>query len=225
MSLPFLGHGMVRYVAQSFEILTPIDGAEILRRIEQAGRICYKSENMISEDSHFRFAKMLLERQYLSVIEHVSISVKFITNRGVSHELVRHRLASYSQESTRYCNYSKGKFGSEITVIDQRALLPDEDTYAIWQQAMENAEASYLQLVGAGVAPQIARDVLPTDLKTEIIMTANLREWRVVFGLRTSEAAHPNIRELMAGLLAEFQRQIPVLFDDISLGTLETENQ
>jgi thymidylate synthase (FAD) len=206
---------MVRYIGQSFEITTPIDGDDVLRRIEQAGRICYKSEDAISPDSHVRFASMLLTNEHFSVIEHVNVTVKFITNRGVSHELVRHRTASYSQESTRYCNYAKGKFGSEITVIDQQDVLPDPSHYELWKIAMEDAERSYMALIDAGVAPQIARGVLPTDLKTEIIVTANLREWRHILELRTSDAAHPNIRWLMNGLLAEFKEKIPVLFDDL----------
>ncbi|MHA1370558.1 MAG: FAD-dependent thymidylate synthase [Promethearchaeota archaeon] len=206
---------MVRYVNQSFQILTPLDGAEMLKRVELAGRTCYKSEDHISADSYLKFSKMLIDRGHLSVIEHVYITVKFISNRGFSHELVRHRTASYSQESTRYCNYSKGKFGNEISVINQRELLKNDDDYELWKKAMENAEVSYMALIKNGVAPQVARGVLPIDLKTEIIITANLREWRHILKLRTSESAHPNIRSLMKKLLFEFKQKIPVIFDDI----------
>jgi thymidylate synthase (FAD) len=206
---------MVKYVPQSHEILSTIDGNDVLKRIEQAGRICYKSEDMVSADSHVRFAKMLLDREHFSVIEHVNVTVRFVTNRGVTHELVRHRTASYSQESTRYCNYSKGKFNGEIAVIDQKDLFTDPAHYKLWKDAMEEAERSYMELVERGVSPQVARGVLPTDLKTEIIVTANLREWRHIFELRTSEAAHPNIRSLMKVLLAEFKQKIPIIFDDI----------
>jgi thymidylate synthase (FAD) len=169
----------------------------------------------VSADSHVRFARMLVGREHFSVIEHVNVTVKFVTNRGVTHELVRHRTASYSQESTRYCNYTKGKFNGEIAVIDQKELFADPAHYKIWKDAMAEAERSYIELVERGVAPQIARGVLPTDLKTEIIVTANLREWRHIFEMRTSEAAHPNIRSLMKGLLAEFKKNIPLIFDDI----------
>jgi len=206
---------MVKYVPQSHEILTAIDGNEVLKRIEEAGRICYKSEDMIAADSHIRFAKMIVGREHFSVIEHVNVTVKFVTNRGVTHELVRHRTASYSQESTRYCNYAKGKFDGEIAVIDQRDLFADPAHYKLWKDAMAEAERAYMDLIEHGVSPQVARGVLPTDLKTEIIVTANLREWRHILELRTSEAAHPNIRALMKGLLADFKQKIPVIFDDI----------
>jgi thymidylate synthase (FAD) len=206
---------MVKYVPQSHEILTPIDGSDVLKRIEQAGRICYKSEDLSTADSHLRFARMIVGREHFSVIEHVNVTVKFITNRGVTHELVRHRTASYSQESTRYCNYAKGKFDGEITVIDQQGLFTDPLHYKLWKEAMAEAERAYLDLVERGVPPQVARGVLPIDLKSEIIITANLREWRHIFEMRTSEAAHPNIRSLMKGLLIEFKQKIPVIFDDI----------
>ncbi len=206
---------MVKFVPQSFEILGPVDGIDMLKKIELAGRVCYKSEDVIGNDSHDRFATMIVKNQHFSVIEHANVTVKFITNRGVSHELVRHRMASFSQESTRYCNYSKGKFGNEITVIDQRGLLPGDEDYAEWRRAMEDAERHYMALIGSGVAPQVARGVLPIDLKTEIVVTANLREWRHIFELRTSGAAHPNIRHLMGSLLKDFKARIPAIFDDL----------
>ena len=142
-------------------------------------------------------------------------SVKFITDRGVSHELVRHRLASYAQESTRYCNYSKDRFDG-ITVIETPFFEPASEQELIWTMAMKYAETAYLKLIELGASPQEARSVLPSSLKTEIVVTTNLREWRHILKLRTAQDAHPQIREIMQPLLDEFRRAIPVVFDDIN---------
>jgi thymidylate synthase (FAD) len=192
----------------------PMDGMLKTMYLESAGRTCYKSETSITEDSSQKFVKMILDRGHESVIEHASASVRFICNRGCSHEIVRHRLASYSQESTRYCNYSKEKHGSEITVIDPRPCLPD-DCYYPWRLAMEHAEHIYFTLLNHRVKPQIARGVLPIDLKTELVMTANLREWRHFFKLRTTKAAHPQLRQITQPLLEDFRALFPIVFDDV----------
>lgn len=205
----------MRIVEQSFEILTPINGEAMLKRIEGAGRTCYKSEDRITEDSAQTFVTMVLKRGHETVIEHESISVRFICNRGVTHELVRHRLASYSQESTRYCNYSQDKHDNEVTFIDARPWLETELMREAWIRAMTGAETQYLNLLRFGCKPQIARGVLPIDLKTEIVCTANLREWRHIFRLRTAPDAHPHIRALMQGLLAQLRKLLPVIFDDV----------
>ena len=192
------------------------NGASILKQIETAGRTCYKSEDKISADSSAGFVKRIIKSGHHSVIEHISVSVRFICDRGISHEIVRHRLAAYSQESTRYANYSMNKFGNEITVIKPYFWPEDSLEYLEWKKAMENAEQSYLKLLKSGARPEQARSVLPNSLKTEIVMTCNLREWRHVLELRCSKASHPQIRELMIPLLAEFHERIPVLFDDLS---------
>ena len=205
----------VKIVSSSYEIMFIPEAHLVLRLIEEAGRTCYKSENKITEDSSKQFVRRLLNSGHHSVIEHISVTVRFICDRGISHELVRHRLASYSQESTRYANYSKNKFGKEITVI--RPLFWDEDSpqYHQWLAAMENAESAYMKLIELGARPEQARTVLPNSLKTEVVMTCNLREWRNVFSLRCSNAAHPQIREIMLPLLNEFKEKIPVVFDDL----------
>jgi thymidylate synthase (FAD) len=205
----------MRILSPSFEIVYMPSGSEILKLIELAGRTCYKSEDRITKNSSREFVKMLLKSGHHSVIEHLSISVKFICDRGVSHELVRHRLASYSQESTRYANYSKDKFGKEISVI--KPLFWEENTneYKKWKDAMLNAEEFYMDLISSGAKPEQARSVLPNSLKTEIVMSCNIREWRHVLNLRCSKAAHPQIREIMIPLLAYFHKEIPVLFDDL----------
>lgn len=207
----------MKIVKPSHEIMTPIDGEKILKHIEQCGRVCYKSEHKVDETSYLTFAKNIVKRGHEAVIEHFSISVKFTCDRGVSHEIVRHRLASYCQESTRYCNYSKDQFSGEITVIKPLYLDENTDGYRMWKRSCENAETAYFDLLDYGLTPQEARAVLPNSLKTEIVMTANLREWRHFLKLRTSQAAHPQIREIAIPLLEEFKQLIPILFDDIEV--------
>lgn len=192
------------------EILTPIDQDAILKHLEACGRTCYKSEDRITPGSAEKFVRMLIRNGHESVLEHCSITVRFVTDRGVSHELVRHRLASYSQESTRYCNYS-----GEITVIRPPFFDPERGKYRLWKNLCEECEEAYQALIAAGSTPQEARAVLPNSLKTEIVMTANIREWRTVLRQRTSPAAHPQIRQVMQLLLDEFHARLPVLFGDI----------
>lgn len=199
------------------EIMTPIDGVQILKHIENCGRICYKSEHKITEDSYLTFAKNIVKRGHEAVIEHCSLSVKFVCDRGVSHEIVRHRMASYCQESTRYCNYSKDDFQGEITVVEPIFLEQYTDGYSMWEEACQIAERAYFKMLDWGCSPQEARAVLPNSLKTEIVMTANLREWRHFLKLRTSKAAHPQIREIAIPLLKELKERIPVIFDDIEI--------
>lgn len=219
----------------------------VLEDIEDAGRTCYKSEEDINEESSKRFVRKILERGHESVIEHVYASVRIICDRGVSHEIVRHRLASYSQESTRYCNYSKEKFGGHITVIKPcffseipvgEFTSEDELNSVIlgvtelgntsdfiseygcritaWVEAMFTAETKYFEMIKNGCSPQEARSVLPNSLKTEIVMTCNVREWRHFFKLRTTKKAHPQMREIAQPMLDVFKECIPVIFDDIN---------
>lgn len=206
----------MKIIKPSVEILTPIDGVDILKHIEQCGRVCYKSEHKITDDSYIRFIKNIIARNHEAVLEHYSFTVKFICDRGVTHEIVRHRLASYCQESTRYCNYSKDEFGTEITVIKPHYLEENGMAYYMWEQCCKQAESTYFNLLSFGLVPQEARAVLPTCLKTEIVMTANLREWRHFLKLRCSTAAHPQIREVSLMLLKQLKEEIPIIFDDIN---------
>lgn len=205
----------MQVISPSVEILSAVDGHEVLKRLEIVGRTCYKSENLITDTSAETFVRKLISRGHEAIIEHESISVRFICDRGVSHELVRHRVASYAQESTRYCNYSKDKFGGEITVIKPCFLLEGTEAYRQWEWTMHRAECAYFDLLDIGLSPQEARCVLPNSLKTEVVMTANLREWRTVLRLRCSKAAHPQMREVMLILLEKLHSLIPVVFDDI----------
>lgn len=205
----------MKIIKPDVQFITPIDGATILKRLEHCGRVCYKSEDKITEGSAEKFVAGIIKRGHEAVLEHCSFTVKFICDRGVSHEIVRHRMASYCQESTRYCNYSKDVFGSEITVIRPSFLTEGTPGWQYWKVTCRMAEKSYFELLDWGCTPQEARAVLPTCLKTEVVMTANLREWRHFLKLRCSPAAHPQMREVALILLDKVHWLIPVCFDDI----------
>lgn len=187
----------------------------ILQKLERYARVCYKSEDKMENQGNPNFLKSLIKRGHESIIEHEKITVLFVVDRGVSHELVRHRIAAYSQESTRYCNYSKDKFGSEITVIEPYFFIDNEEAYRRWEEACLAAEKSYMALLENGFSAQEARSVLPNSLKTEIVVTYNLREWRHFFRLRCDPAAHPQMRQVTIPLLLLFREKLSVLFDDI----------
>lgn len=205
----------MRIINPGLEILSDIDGEKILKSIERIGRVCYKSENLIAEGTDKKFVKNILERGHESVIEHEKITVKIICDRGISHEIVRHRIASYSQESTRYCNYFNEKFGKELTFIKPCFWEEDSTQYQIWLKMMEEIEKKYNKLIEEGARPEEARSILPNSLKTEIVVTMNLREWRHFFKLRTAKNAHPQMREIAIKILKSFQDEIPIVFDNI----------
>ncbi|MCI9580199.1 MAG: FAD-dependent thymidylate synthase [Oscillospiraceae bacterium] len=207
----------MKIIEPSFQFFEPLDGAQMLKRLERAGRVCYKSEDKITQGSAETFLANIIKRGHESVLEHEKITVSLICDRGVTHELVRHRIASYSQESTRYCNYMGEKFGRELTFIKPCFWAEDDPKYAIWKEQMAQLEETYQRLLEAGASPQEARSILPNSLKTEIVVTMNLREWRHFFRLRTAPAAHPQMREAADMLLAAFQAELPVIFDDLSV--------
>lgn len=207
----------MRIIEPSFEILDKVDGRAVIRSIERIGRTCYKSEERITESSAQAFVSGIIKAGHESVIEHEKVTVKIICDRGVSHEIVRHRIASYSQESTRYCNYYRERFGNELTLIKPFFWADDPDKYALWIDTMQKAEAAYNRLIEMGAKPEEARSVLPNSLKTEIVITMNLREWRHFFRMRTPLAAHPQMREITIPLLYKMKELIPVIFDDIKI--------
>lgn len=209
---------MMKAIKPYTEIYGEIDGQEILKKIEKIGRTCYKSEGKISEGSAEKFVANLIKRGHEAMLEHESLTIKFVVDRGISHELVRHRLASFAQESTRYCNYGKDDFGSEITFIIPNYLNGGMGLET-WICAMGECEDAYFKLLDIGLTPQEARAVLPNSLKTEVVMTANLREWRHFFKLRAANKtgkAHPQMLEVTRPLLDELKALIPVVFDDIT---------
>ena len=204
-------------VNAGYEILDNLNGTAILRKIERIARVCYKSEAGIGEGTAEGLIRSLIKRGHEAMLEHFSFSVKFIVDRGVSHEIVRHRIALFAQESTRYCNY--GKTG-EIACIRPLFFEPDTPEFDNWCEAMMAAEQTYLDMIRAGKTPQEARCVLPNSLKTEIVMTANLREWRHFFKLRAigvTGAPHPQMAEVAVPLLKELKECIPVIFDDLNV--------
>lgn len=215
----------MQIIKAGYEIVDTLNGAEILKKIEKVARVCYKSEDKIGEGTAEKMVRALIKSNHLAMLEHFSFSVKFIVDRGVSHEIVRHRVASFAQESTRYCNY--GSKGGEITFIEPFYLMADgvkvstdnwSERYGAWVSACEEAEKSYLRMIADGASPQEARAVLPTSLKTEVVMTANLREWRHFFSLRACGSTgkpHPQMLEVAVPLLKELKELIPVVFDDL----------
>lgn len=207
----------MRVVEEQYEILTDIfNPLAFLKAIEHAGRTCYKSYDKTTEDSCKAFCKMLISRNHEAVLEHASLSVKFTVDRAIANELVRHRIASYCQESTRYVNYSNEKFGNEIKVVIPCTLKKDSEAYTAWYNSCLQCESSYMKLLSMGEKPEIARNVLPLSTATEIVCTANIREWRQILRLRTSVFAHPQMRSIMSKLLICLKKKIPVLFDDIT---------
>lgn len=207
----------MKVIKPSFQILTPIheERNNILRQIESAARTCYKSEDKMTDESASKMVKNLINRQHLAMLEHAHITVKFICDRGVSHEIVRHRLASYAQESTRYCNYSLGKFDEEIVVIEPFFFKEGTPEYLAWYSACESSEKAYMELIKMGRSPQEARSVLPNSLKTEIVVTMNIREWIHFFNLRaigTTGAPHPQMKEIALRVLEVFAEALPEIF-------------
>jgi thymidylate synthase (FAD) len=207
----------MKILKPKFIIEDKINGQKILKNLERYARTCYKSEHKITKNSAPQFIRNLIKMGHESVIEHEKVTVRVICDRAITHEVVRHRIGSYSQESTRYCNYSEKSSQGGIQVIKPFFFKKDKKKYEIWKKAMTECEQAYNQLIELGATPQEARSVLPNSLKTEIVITYNLREWRHFFKLRTSQRAHPQMREIAISLLKEFKKRIPVIFDDIEI--------
>ncbi len=213
---------MVKIVAPKVEVLTPLDGDAILKHLELCARNCYKSEDKITSDSAQLMVRKLLEMGHEAMIEHYNLTVKITCDLGVYKDLTRHRHVSYAIESTRYCNYSKGKFGNELSVMKPCHIKEETPEYQLWLETMQQIEKNYNAMAALGCKPDQLRMLLPHSVKADVIMTANLREWRHIFKLRCAPAAHPTVQEIMKMLLGTLKREIPVIFDDIPYG--ETEN-
>lgn len=185
-------------------------GIQELKYIEREARRCYKTEEKITDDSYLRFVRMLCDRKHNAMLGFGELHVEFVCDRGVTHEMVRHRLCEFAQESTRYCDYT----GKGIQVICPEDILANPEAYKVWEESILAAENAYNILGEMGFKPQISRSVLPTALKTEIGWKANFQEWRHIFSQRAAKAAHPQMQELMIPLLEEIRTIIPVVFDD-----------
>ena len=213
----------MKIISPSYEILTQISegGIKELQAIERIGRTCYKSEDKIIEDgsSAKRFVAMLIRNGHEAMLEHSYLSVRFICDRGVSHEIVRHRLFSFAQESTRYVNYSSSKKAPDgIIFIKPCYFADDSEEMRLWYATMCDTEYRYNKLIfDYGRKPEEVRCLLLNSVKTELVVSGNYREWRHFFKLRTDKAAHPQMRELSVPLLKELQKKIPVIFDDMEV--------
>ena len=202
----------MRIIDPRYEIFDEIDGAELLKKIELCGRTCYKSEERITKDSAENFVRGIIKSKHDSVLEHASLTVKFIVDRAIANEIVRHRISSYSQESTRYCNYKKH---GGITVIRPSHLQEDDEHFEEWANYCASCEDMYMELLKKGHTPEQARNVLPHNLKTELVVTMNLRSWEYFLKLRVSVAANSIMVYIARPLLEELKKEIPVIFEDI----------
>lgn len=212
-------------IKPKYEIITKLDRDNVLTQLEVIGRVCWKSEGSIKEGSAAKFCSKLMGKNHLSVIEHVSMTVKFTVDRGVTHELVRHRLCSVTQESTRYVklrdagitfiippwvNLSEGEYTYIPNWQRDGIQLSFEDQ--VWLLSLLNVETDYNTLIDGGWTPQQARSILPNALKAEIYVTANLREWKHIFDLRCELSVHPQMREVMVPLRDEMRALLPEIF-------------
>lgn len=218
-----------RIINFPYNLFTKEDGINLLKKIEWCARISHRSEDKVTEKSYNRFIKfVVMEKGDWSVVEHAFITCDFLVDRGITHEIVRHRLFSFTQESTRFCNY--GKKDGQISIIDPVRYLDtsseteESKNYNLWWTAVSTAEKNYLQLLDKKVSPQMARSVLPNSLASRIIITGNLRNWRHFFLMRTSKEAHPQMREIVIPLLKEFQEKIPILYEDIIPESRQIDN-
>lgn len=187
------------------------EGYGIEAWLERAGRVCYKSEKRITSTSAPKFIRMLRDRGHYAMIEHAVASAIIVGDRGMTHELIRHRIAAFAQESTRYCNYSKGKFSGEITVVSPDGMTADQEYN--WYSAMMSAQQHYMHGLALGMKSEIARGMLPINLKAEIVITANLREWMHVFDMRCDTPAHPVIRKCSLEILRSFNKRLPSIYE------------
>lgn len=207
----------MKIIDPSVELINSPSYATALNTLEIAGRTCYQSEGKMTDDSAEDFIRRIIRRGHESVLEHVCVTVKFTCDRGVSHEIVRHRIGAYSQESTRYCNYSGDKFGNEITVILPDYWKKNDKQLNLWLDVCDWAERQYMHMLELGASPQEARSVLPNSLKTTLIATYNLREWRHFLRLRCAPDAHPQMQQVAKMALEQLRAWGPVFFEDLEV--------
>ena len=201
-------------IVKPYVIVEKFDGTQIMKRIERACRTCYRSEGKITEDSYKNLIKNCLNRGHESVLEHEKVTVRIYNDIGSYKDLTRHRFASFSVESTRYCSYDKDKYGNEISFMDP-VYIEDEKVYEVWKKTMQEIENSYLEMKKLGATTDMCRNILPHSTAAEYTMTANIREWKHIFELRANNHVHPAIRQVIIPLLKYFKEQMPDIFGDI----------
>ncbi len=191
------------------------DGVKIMKRIERACRTCYRSEKSITDDSYKKLISNCINRGHESVLEHEKITIRCTGDIGAYKDLTRHRFASFSIESTRYCNYGKDKFDNQIKIIKPVNIDENSELYPLWKQSMEEMEKIYLEMSRIGASGDQLRSILPQGTAADFTMTANIREWRHILNLRCSQMTHPSIRQLLIPLLLKFKKDMPELFDSV----------
>ena len=201
-------------IVKPYVIVEKFDGVQVMKRIERACRTCYRSEGKITEDSYKNLIKNCINRGHESVLEHEKVTVRIYNDIGSYKDLTRHRFASFSVESTRYCSYDKDKYGNEISFMDP-VYIEDEKVYEVWKKTMQDIENSYLEMKKLGATTDMCRNILPHSTAAEYTMTANIREWKHIFELRANNHVHPAIRQVMIPLLKYFKEQMPDIFGDI----------
>ena len=194
------------------------DGVKIMKRIERACRTCYRSEDKISDESYKNLLTNCLNRGHESVLEHEKITVRIYSDIGTYKDLTRHRFASFSVESTRYCSYNKDKYGNEIAVVNP-VYIEDKEVFETWKKAIEDMEKAYMKMKKLGASTDMCREILPHSTAAEYTMTANIREWKHILELRTTNHVHPAIRQVLIPLLLLFKEQMPEIFGDIEYDT------
>lgn len=194
--------------------INSFNGVELMKNIEKAGRTCYKS-HVSADDSYKKFIENIVKSGHESVIEHEKVSVRFLIDRGAMWDITRHRHASFSIESSRWCNYSKEKFERDIKFIEPFFLVDDKEGFEAWKEVMQTAEKNYFALADKGYKADVCRMTLPASLATEIAMTCNLREWRHILQLRCAKNVHPHVKQIMIPLLLYFKQEMPEIFADI----------
>lgn len=196
-----------------------VDGKKIMKNIERACRTCYRSEGKITDESYKTLLKNCITRGHESVLEHEKITVRMYCDLGVYKDLTRHRIASFSIESTRYCNYGKDKFDNELKIIKPCNIEEGTELYENWKNTCEVIEKNYMEMSKSGALPDQLRMILPHSIGAEVTMTANIREWRHILTLRTSNHTHPSIRQLLIPLLLHFKEIMPEIFDVVEYDT------
>lgn len=191
------------------------DGIKIMKRLEKASRTCYRSEDIINEESYKKLLRNCINRGHESILEHEKITIRMICDIGVYKDLTRHRFGSFSIESTRYCNYEKDKFSNELKMIKPVNMSEESDIYNCWLKTVKDIENSYMEMARFGALPDQLRMILPHSTAAVVTMTANIREWRHILSLRCSKMAHPAIQQLLIPLLLKFKTDMPELFDSI----------
>lgn len=196
-----------------------VDGTKIMKNIERACRTCYRSEGKITEESYKTLLKNCITRGHESVLEHEKVTIRMYCDLGVYKDLTRHRIASFSIESTRYCNYGKDKFDNELKIIKPCNIEEGTSLYTHWKEACEVIEKNYMEMSNEGALPDQLRMILPHSIAAEVTMTANIREWKHILSLRASSHTHPSIRQLTIPLLLYFKEIMPEIFEDVPYDT------